>query len=536
MFHNNQQCCSKNWKIGFWFTLIFVGLVFLVFWKDWFSGSDGIAVATTKLPKNAYPCVIIGGGVGGLSSAIYLSQLGCKTLVLKGDLPGGALSKTKSVENWPGQFKIEGMALVDNFESHADECGANLIDKSAVSVDFSKWPFLISIPGRNGSLQKISALSCIIATGATPNKLEVPGEADFWGRGVTNCAICDAPMFKDQTVAVVGGGDAAIAEIEILLPIVKKIYLIVRSQALRAKGDRIEKIKENPKIEILYSSKIERILGGEAAVDGIMVKTKDQDAIKIPISGLFLAIGSKPNTKIFKNQIKLRSDGTIELFDDQETSIKGIFAVGDVSDTKYRQAITAAGAGCVAAIQALNFLNKKNIDLKRFSPIKKSLGEELNSEQLDQEKSAENFDDFVLQLNKDSSDESDLGDDDLIQENESAEKLVFEVQSQSDIDEVIGQSNRPYVVDVYASWCVPCQMMHPIFEKLADQFKEKIVFLKVDADKSPELLSGLSIRGVPTFIFFDKSGSIKDRVSGQISQDDFIQYLNNLLAEKDEAK
>ncbi len=535
MISNRKKCCSSNKKLLAAFIFILAIIGFTIFWCKRF-GCLSQSFSTKNLSSDVIPCLVIGGGVGGLTSAIYLSQLGCKTVVLQGDLPGGALSKTKSIQNWPGIAEIEGAELVKNLEDHAKKCGAILLDSSAVSVDFSKWPFSVEIPGKIGSkTEVINALSCIVATGATPNKLEIPGETEFWGRGVTNCAICDAPMFKDGTVAVVGGGDSAIVEVEILSAVARKIYLIVRSGALRAKGDRVEKIKQNPKIEILYSTKIEKVFGDDQGVHGILVKTKDQNSLKIQLDGLFLAIGSNPNTAIFSKHLKLSRNGLIKLFNDQETSVKGVFAIGDVCDGKYRQAVTAAGTGCVAAIQALNFLNHKNIDLSAFSKTAKGELSQADdeTEQKTEEAPAESIEEMILELNEDST-ESDL----MVEEtknlaennsSDSSDELIIEVESQNQIQKQIQKTGRPYVLDLYAPWCMPCQMMHPIFEKLASKFKGKITFFRADVDKSPGLLTAFGVKGVPTFIFFDKDGSIKDRVYGQIVEDDLTDILNNLL-------
>lgn len=536
MISGQKRCCSGNKKLWSVFIFILLAIIFIMFLCNRF-GCFNRPVAETKLSQDTVPCLIIGGGVGGLTSAIYLSQLGCKTVVLQGDLPGGALSKTRSVQNWPGETEIDGMDLVKKLELHAKKCGASLVDKMALSVDFSKWPFSIEIAGKGAEKkQTIHALSCIVATGATPNKLEIPGEAEFWGRGVTNCAICDAPMFKDGTVAVVGGGDSAIVEAEILSSVVKKIYLIVRSGALRAKGDRVEKIKQNPKVEILYWTKVEKIIGDETGVNGILVRSKSKEAFKVSLDGVFLAIGSKPNTTIFDRHLKLGKTGLIKLFNDQETSVRGVFATGDVCDEKYRQAVTASGNGCVAAIQVLGFLNHKNIDLKDFGKVSEEEFDEnsqTSESEIVEEKPAETIDEILLELNEDSS-EPDLiteqtKDLSQVSLNENSEELIFEVESQKQIDEKIKNVGRPYVLDLYAPWCMPCQMMHPIFEKLADQFNGKIIFFRADVDKSPSLLSNFGVKGVPTFIFFDKDGSIKERIYGQIIEDDLIEILNNLL-------
>lgn len=483
-------------------------------------------VLLKNLPDKTFPCVVIGGGVGGLSSSVYLSQLGCKTLLLRGDSPGGALAKTKSVQNWPGEVDIPGKDLVEKLEHHAKHFGTVMADRSAESVDFSRWPFTITLAGKGKAADRtVHALSCIVATGSTPNMLSVPGEEDFWGQGVTNCAICDGPLFKDQTVAVVGGGDSALTEVELLTPLAKKIYMIVRSDSLRGRGSRAHKARKNEKVEILYSTQITKILGDGKGVSGVMAKTKDGSSIRIPLSGIFLAIGSKPNTDMFKDQLSLDHYGLIKLSRDQQSSVDGVFAVGDVCDGKYRQAISAAGHGCVAALQALKFLSDKRVVLKDFCD-----GQTDSSQDKDKQHSKKapknvepSLDEQVLEL------DSDVDDQDA--EDEAAKNsahAVIEVETVNELERAVENKKQPYILDCYATWCMPCQLMQPIFEELSVQFKDKVVFLKADADKSPGIIKSLGVRGVPTFIFFDKDGKQVDRTSGQMDKQDLADMLEKL--------
>lgn len=476
------------------------------------------------LPKNTFPCVVIGGGVGGLSSSVYLSQLGCRTLLLKGDAPGGALAKTKSVQNWPGETEISGKELVAKLEHHAQHFGTIMADRVAEGVDFSTWPFTITLAGKGKVADRtVHALTCIIATGSTPKVLHVPGEEEFWGQGVTNCAICDGPFFKGKTVAVVGGGDSALTEVEQLTPLAEKIYMIVRSERLRGRGRRAHKARTNKKVEILYSTEIEKILGDKDGVNGIQVKNKDGNFMQIPVSGIFLAIGSKPNTEIFKGQLELDNYGLIKLHKDQESSVKGVFATGDASDGRYRQAVSAAGHGCVAALQALEFMTSRNIDLTEFSKTEGIPKDKQPQKPAATQKPSDDYSDNTLELESDIEDSQDSDQEDT--ENE----LVQEVETTNELTRTVENKGKPYVLDCYATWCMPCQLMHPVFEELAEQFKDKVIFLKADADKAPGIINEYGIRGVPTFIFFDKDGKQMDRHSGQIEKQELAEMIEKLL-------
>lgn len=479
------------------------------------------ATIIATLSKDAYPCVVIGGGAGGLTSAIYLTQLGCKTLVICGPNPGGALRNTKSVQNWPGETEIQGQVLVNKLANHAVSCGATMLNQNVTAVDFSTWPFSITIAEN----KKITALSCIIASGATANKLNVEGESEFWGQGVTNCAICDGPMFKNHTVAIVGGGDSALTEVDLLTPIVKKIYLLVRSDKLRAQGPKVAKLQNNPKVEILYNTTVEKIVGDEKGVSNLIIKTAGKEKL-LTVSGLFLAIGSKPNTQLFKNELSLDKNNFIQLKADQATSVDGVFAVGDVCDEKYRQAITAAGSGCKAALQALEFLTQKNINLEGYAHSTPDASKNVSTAEKAKLNAASD-DQIELELEREN---QRIDAEEIVElELEEAAENIRELTSVAQLTQLQKQTGLPLVLDIYAPWCMPCQFMHPVFEELAIEFKDKINFTKVNADDAPQMLQDYGVRGVPTFIFFDKEGKQVERATGQMSKEDLIEILNKLL-------
>lgn len=305
--------------------------------------------------------VILGGGVGAMTAALYLGRAGIEPVVIEGDDPGGLITQSTSVQNWPGEMEITGTALAEKIRKQAIANGVTFYSEEVVSVDFSKKPFVINtkVLGEEKPRQW-TADSVIIAMGTTPNFLGVPGEAEYWGKGITNCAICDGALHKNGKVAVVGGGDAAVLEALYLSNIAKEVTVFVRKGALKGiEEKRIRALRAKPNVKIVFNTTIEQMKGNGSKLTSIMVKTGDTPAIDFPIDGLFLAIGSKPNSQTFAGKLELDPQGYIFLKSDQETSIPGIYAVGDIVDPVYKQAITAAGDGAKAALQAERHLSDK---------------------------------------------------------------------------------------------------------------------------------------------------------------------------------
>lgn len=295
--------------------------------------------------------IIIGSGPAGYTAGIYAARAELKPLILAGEKSGGQLMNTTAVENWPGaEAGVMGPELMEKMRDQAKKFGAEIVDKNATQVDFSKTPFMVN---------DLEAEAVIIATGAEPVKLNVPGEKELFGRGVATCAVCDAPFYRDKQAVVVGGGDAACEDALALTKFAKEIYLIVRRDQLRASKIMQDRVKKNPKIKIIWNSQVTKIIG-EKKLEAIVIN--DTETIKT--DGLFLAIGHKPATEVFKGQIELDEKGYIKtgLADyPTMTSINGIFAAGDVVDFRYRQAVTAAGMGCQAAIDAEKWLETKGL-------------------------------------------------------------------------------------------------------------------------------------------------------------------------------
>lgn len=304
--------------------------------------------------QTLYDVIIIGSGPAGLTAAIYTSRARLKTLVIAGSSWGGQLMLTSEVENYPGfPDGILGPELMNNMLKQAQRFGAEAIFEDAESVDFSKRPFKI----KAGDIT-YEGNAVIIATGASPKELGLESEKRLKGKGVSNCAVCDGAFFKDKEVVVIGGGDSALHDALFLTKFAKKVKIIHRRNELRASRILQERAFENPKIEFVWNSIVEEILG-ENRVKGVRVRRVDTgEVLEIPCDGVFIAIGYEPNTRIFMGQVEMDERGYIIVRDNTKTSVEGVFAAGEVKDYRYRQAITAAGEGCQAALDAIRYLDE----------------------------------------------------------------------------------------------------------------------------------------------------------------------------------
>jgi thioredoxin reductase (NADPH) len=297
---------------------------------------------------------ILGSGPAGLTAAIYAARASMKPLLLEGDQPGGQLTITTEVENFPGFPEgISGTELMDLVKKQAARFGTRFIQASAKSVDLSRRPFKLTLS--NG--QQLVTQTLVVATGACARWLGIPSEFRLRGKGVSACATCDGFFFRNADVAVVGGGDTALEEAMFLTRFAKSVTVIHRRDALRASKIMQDKALANPKIKFLWNSVVEDILG-ENEVRGVRVRNvMDGNVSELPFQGVFMAIGHKPNTEVFKNQLKCGESGYIETQPGTtKTSVAGVFAAGDVADKHYRQAISAAGTGCMAAKDVEQFL------------------------------------------------------------------------------------------------------------------------------------------------------------------------------------
>ena len=299
-------------------------------------------------------CLIIGGGPAGYTAAIYASRAGLAPVLYEGMEPGGQLTTTTVVENFPGFPEgVDANQLMDGMRAQAQRFGADIRRGVVTAVDFSGRPFKLTIDGETD----IEAQAVIVATGATARYLGLPSEQKFRGMGVSACATCDGFFYRKKDVAVVGGGDTACEEATYLAGICRKVYMIVRRDVLRASVAMQEKVKATPNIEILWNCNTQEVLGDGSGVTGARLVRKDGKGFDISIDGFFLAIGHHPNSDFVKGFIDTDENGyIITEGKSTRTNVEGVFAAGDVQDPRFRQAITAAASGCKAALEVEKFL------------------------------------------------------------------------------------------------------------------------------------------------------------------------------------
>jgi len=428
--------------------------------------------------EEVYPVVVLGGGIAALTSSLYLGRADLNPVVIEGKNPGGLLTQSHSVQNWPGEMEIEGLLLTEKMREQAEANGVRFLGEEVTKVDFSKRPFVIetrSVEG--GSPHKILAHTCIIAMGTEPNFLHIPGETGpngYWGRGVTNCAICDGNLYRGKSVVVVGGGDAAVLEALYLSNIAKEVTIFVRKDKLKAtEQKRVEALLAKPNVKILYNTRLLEIRGNGRNVTSVISKSEKGGSKEMPMDGVFLAIGSQPNSALFSEMLELDAQGYIVLRKGQQTSVDGVYAVGDIVDPVYKQAISAAGDGAKAALQAQQYISDRIDGLvsmqKKEAPPKKiasSIGE------------------------------------------------VIEIRSMEQFKKEIAESDVLVLVDFYATWCGPCKRVAPVLDSSAQKLQGKVKFLKVNVDKCHGLSENYNIRSMPTALLFDKDGEIMDRKIG----------------------
>lgn len=452
--------------------------------SGWFSPKQHYDFKKLEDKKNVFPIVIIGSGPAGLTAGLYGARAKKSTLIIEGSKPGGLLTETSYVENWPGHKAILGKDLMANIREQVERLGATFIDDSVEKVDFSQWPYAITTD--DGKI--IYALTVIIATGASPSSLNIPGEKEYWGRGVTSCAICDAPFYNNKEVVVIGGGDSSVAEAIQLAAFAKKITILVRKDKMRAAASSQDLLLGHKHISVLYNIEPKEILGNETHVTGIkLFNNKTKDTFEMPIDGVFLAIGHKPNTGLFKGSIELDSEGYIVIKPhSMATSVPGVFAAGDVEDRRYRQAIVSAGDGSCAALDADAFLNEIGFTA--------DIAARLQNNQL--------LSAHVLP------------------------SMVKRVASLDEFEQEIAHTQKPIFVDFYADYCPTCMQMLPNFNAVAQQFKDYALFISVDIAALPDIAKKYYVSKIPALLIF-KDGSLAARYTTVMSKKE----LSELAAE-----
>ncbi len=432
------------------------------------------AVAAPAVVEEEHPVVILGGGIAALTSAIYLSRAGITPVVITGPTVGGAITQSHSVQNWPGEMEITGVELSERVKAQAIQNGADLRSETVIDIDLTSRPFVITtkeIYETGEKVKKIKAQACIIALGAELKRLGVPGEygiGGYWSRGVYSCAVCDGGIYKDKVVAVVGGGDSALTEAHYLSNIAAKVYVIVRGSSFRSvEQERMRDILSRPNIEVVYQSEVKQIKGDGQRVTHIDVQNNEGNKFKqISVDAVFLAIGSEPNTALFRGQLELDKQGYIALKNYQETSIPGVYAVGDIADPEFKQAVSAAGDASKAALQA----QKRLTQIPPQKMIAKVPGP--------------------------------------------AAEPVIEIHSNQELKEMLSRAEGVVILDFYGDYCGPCRMFAPLYESWAKQYEGKAIFAKVNVSNARELFDIYQVHSIPTLIILDKEGKVIRKGAG----------------------
>ncbi|MGA3291543.1 MAG: thioredoxin-disulfide reductase [Candidatus Microgenomates bacterium] len=317
---------------------------------------DKIIAPKPTDPKGPWDVIIIGSGPSGLTAAIYTTRGAASTLILGGEVWGGQLMLTTTVDNFPGFPEgIQGPDLMENMRKQAERFGAKFMGVNVTSIDLIKKPFEISAGGVT-----YLARSIIIATGAQITWLDASGVKELIGKGVSSCAPCDAPFFRGRKVAVVGGGDSAMEEALVLTKYASEVTIIHRRDEFRASAVMQEKVKTNPKIKILWNSEVSEARGAGKLESLVIRNNKTGEMSEIPFDGLFVAIGHKPASDVFAGQVEVDEKGYIKPVDWHcGTNVKGVFIAGDVMDKDFKQAIVSAGMGCIAGMEALKYLGEE---------------------------------------------------------------------------------------------------------------------------------------------------------------------------------
>jgi thioredoxin reductase (NADPH) len=426
--------------------------------------------------------VIIGSGPAGFTAAIYAARANLKPFIFEGfqagGLPGGQLMTTTEVENFPGFPEgITGPQLMDRMKAQAIRWGAELVTEDVTFVDFSQRPFLIRSEER-----EVRAHSVIIATGATAKRLGLPCEHQFWSRGISACAICDGatPIFRGAELAVIGGGDSAAEEAVYLTKYGSHVHLLVRGDKMRASKAMQDRVLKNPKITVHWNTSVLDVFGEEDHMKGVKIRNSQNGTEEeLHVRGLFYAIGHTPNTTLFQGQLELDDVGYIVTREGVETSVGGVFAAGDVQDHEFRQAITAAGTGCMAAMLAERWLSSQDL-IQEFHQTEAS------------EKPAEEH--------HHKTEDEQAAEFDLARTRHEGGYALRKLYHESD---------RLIVVKYASPTCGPCHTLKPMLSKVIDEFDGQVHYVEIDIEADPDIAESAGVVGTPTVQFFKDKAMVE---------------------------
>ena len=426
--------------------------------------------------------VVIGSGPAGYTAAIYAGRANLKPVVFEGyqigGIPGGQLMTTTEVENFPGFPEgITGPELMDRIKAQAQRWGAELFTEDVISVDLSQRPFTVKSEDR-----EIKTHTIVIATGATAKRLNLPQEETFWNAGISACAICDgaSPIFKGVELAVIGGGDTAAEEAVYLTKYATHVHLLVRRDELRASKTMQQRVITHPKITVHWHTEALDVYGN-GKLGGIKIKNNQTgEQQDLPVQGLFYAIGHTPNTQVFQGQLELDEVGYIVTkHGTPETSVEGVYAVGDVQDHEFRQAITAAGSGCMGAMLAERWLSLNGLT-QEFQQTETTEVETPKPTQ-PQITTSENFD---------------------IQNTRHTGGYALR--------KLYHDSDRLIMVKYSSPTCGPCHALKPILDKVVAEFEGKIHYIEIDIEEDPDIAQNAGVVGTPTVQFFKNKDLIEN--------------------------
>lgn len=467
--------------------LCIVGVSLLYVWSTCCGPRYTVSKEQALRAESVVPILVLGSGPAGLSAALYGARANIKTLVLEGNKPGGALMETSYIENWPGAKKILGSKLIGELKEQARSFGAEYFADAAASVDTNEWPFTVTTEGG----KTVRALTLIVTTGSTPKTLGIPGEKEFWGKGVTTCAVCDAPFHEGNDVVVIGGGDSAVEEALQLAPYAKTVTVLVRKDFMRAAASMQDRLQEVENIKVQFNSELVEIKGDDAGVTHVVIKnnTTDETSTK-KVTGVFLAIGHFPNSQLVKDSLALDANGYITLVGrSQHTSLPGIFSAGDVADPKYKQAGYSAGNGSAAALDAISFLQDHGFNEAVFKQMEPNFFEPFLDEKLD----------------------------------------LAVMTSVPQIQNVVKFSKGPVFVDFYADYCPSCMRMLPSVESVAAQLEGQATFVKVDIEQAKAIAEEYRVGAIPVMLVF-KEGQLISRYNEAMSRKELVDFTKQFVS------
>jgi thioredoxin reductase (NADPH) len=414
--------------------------------------------------NNIVYVAILGAGPAGLSAALYTARGGFPTIVFTGPELGGTLMQAHNVENWPAREKTSGKHIMDDLRKQAVEFGAVLVPKTITKVDCSAWPYKLWAEDN----EELYALSVIVATGGTPKTISVPGVKDYWGKGISICAICDAPFDKGKEVAVIGGGDSGLDKALQLAAFAEKVTIIEKQPALTATMTTQEQVKKNDTIHVITNSEVVQIDGKEDKVSSITLQDRATKKLyELPVESIYFAIGFAPNTAFLRTSLALDEHGYIKtLGKTQQTSVRGVYAAGNVEDSLYQKAGNALGRGIQAGIDCIQFLQDEGLDQTLAHDIEKRLYK--------------------------------------------PSELIYELPEITSIDELIARvaQHETIVLDFYSPSCSVCKGMAPLITEVAYKYRDKVPVYKINVQESSDIAKRYAIMAVPTLVLIKNKHNV----------------------------